>query len=236
MTVRTPEQTRTEAGEALSSLAARPVVVTVDLHRGHLDPEVATLPLPAERCEPYVQHCVELLHGFRELGLPVIHVITSYRSRAEIVNNPYWRFVARHPENARARIVDHNLEKGPGLSLMPGIAAPGDEIVSTKKRYDCLVGTDLEFMLRAHDYNSVLLMGVNTNSCLLATSIALSVRDWATFMIEDGVDSMMGPEYHEAALKVFDGSFGWVVGGAAAISVLKDSAHAGSSTQAAPAT
>ena len=31
--------------EALRSMAHNPAVVTIDLHRGHLDPEVATLPM-----------------------------------------------------------------------------------------------------------------------------------------------------------------------------------------------
>jgi nicotinamidase-related amidase len=167
-----------------------------------------------------------LLADFRALDIPVIHVVTSYRDPAEIVSNPYWRFVASRGDNARARIAEHNLADGPGISLMPGVAAAEDSTVTTKKRYDCLVGTDLEFMLRSRGHDAVLLLGVNTNSCLLATGIALSVRDWATFMIEDGVDSMMGPEFHAAALRVFGGSFGWVVDGDTAVSVLRDAGAA----------
>jgi len=34
--------------------AARTAVVAVDMHRGHLDPAVATLPLAAERCGPVI--------------------------------------------------------------------------------------------------------------------------------------------------------------------------------------
>jgi hypothetical protein len=33
---------------AFERFATNPAVVTIDLHRGHLDPEVATLPLNAE--------------------------------------------------------------------------------------------------------------------------------------------------------------------------------------------
>jgi nicotinamidase-related amidase len=192
------QTTNADSVEALHTLASHPVVVTIDLHRGHLDPQVATLPLPAERCGPYVDRCVELLGELRALGIPVIHVVTFYRDRAEILSNRYWSFVAGRSDDARSRIADHNLAGGPGTTLMPGVEAPGDQVVTTKKRYDCLVGTDLEFMLRSGGHDAVLLLGVNTNSCLLATGIALSVRDWATFMIEDGVDSMMGPDFHAA--------------------------------------
>jgi nicotinamidase-related amidase len=204
-----------EAVDALRRLANRPVALTIDIHRGHLDPAVATLPLRADRCEPYVQRVAEMLVELRGAGVPVIHVLTYYRDRSEIVSNPYWAIQAERPDSTRARIAEHNLEGSPGLDMMPGIVAPEDKLVTTKKRYDCLVGTDLETMLRMSRYDSVLVFGVNTNSCVLATSIALSVRDYATFVIADGVDSMMGSQYHHAALKIFSGSFGWVLDGEA---------------------
>ena len=99
----------------------------------------------------------------------------------------------------------------PGLELMPGIGRYGDAIVRTKQRYDCFIGTDLELVLRAGRHDAVLLLGVNTNSCVIATAIAASVRDYAVFVVEEGVDTMLGPELHAAALSVIAASFGWVV-------------------------
>jgi nicotinamidase-related amidase len=99
----------------------------------------------------------------------------------------------------------------PGVELMPGVAEEGDRILETKKRYDSFVGTDLEFVLRSGRHDSLLVMGVNTNSCVLATSVAASSRDFAVFVVDDGCDSMLGRELHEAAESVITGSFGWVV-------------------------
>jgi nicotinamidase-related amidase len=59
--------------------------------------------------------------------------------------------------------------------------------------------------------DSLLIIGVNTNSCVLATSIAASVRDYAVFVLSDGVDTMMGRSLHDAALAIIAGSFGWVI-------------------------
>jgi biuret amidohydrolase len=200
-----------EAREALERLAKRPAVVTIDLHRGHLDPDVATLPLPADASAALIERTVPLLAEYRELGIPVIHVITAYRDRDEILSNPYWRFQADRPDSPRAAIAEHNLEGMPGLELMPGIEAPGDMVVTTKKRYDCLLGTDLELTLRSHRVDSLLLLGVNTNSCVIATAIAASVRDFSVFVVEEGVDSMLGSELHDAARLVIGASFGWMV-------------------------
>ena len=200
------------AREALQTLALRPAVVTIDLHRGHLDPEVATLPLAAAAAAGLMQRLVPLLDELRAIGVPVIHVVTAYRNREEILSNPYWRFQAGRGDSARAAIAEHNLEGMPGLELMPGIEQDGDAVVMTKKRYDCLLGTDLEMVLDAGRHDSILAMGVNTNSCVLATTVAASVRDYAVFVVEDGVDTMLERQLHDAALSTIDASFGWVVG------------------------
>jgi len=212
------------ARDALTELALRPAVVTIDLHRGHLDPEVATLPLAADASAALVERVVPLLDDLRALSVPVIHVITSYRNREEILGNAYWRFQAGRPDSARAAIAEHNLEWLPGLELMPGVGREGDAIVNTKKRYDCLLGTDLELVLQAGGHDSLLVMGVNTNSCVLATAVAASVRDIAVFVVEEGVDTMLGSDLHEAALSVIDASFGWVVRAETALGVLRERA------------
>ena len=67
-----------------------------------------------------------ILAGYREMGVPVIHVITSYRDREEIVSNAFWRFHAGRPGSPRSAVADHNLEGMPGLELMPGIRGDGD--------------------------------------------------------------------------------------------------------------
>lgn len=209
-----------DARAAFEELALRPAVVTIDLHRGHLDPAVATLPLAADASAALMERTVPLLERYRELRLPIVHVITAYRDRDEILSNPYWRFQSGRTDSPRARIAEHNLEGMPGLELMPGIEGPGDMIVNTKKRYDCFVGTDLEITLRSHGVDSLLVMGVNTNSCVIATSLAASVRDFAVFVVEDSVDTMLTRELHDAARAVINASFGWTIDGATTLDVL----------------
>lgn len=209
-----------DASAALAELAERPAVVTIDLHRGHLDPAVATLPLPAELAGALVDRTVPLLDQYRALGIPIVHIVTSYRNRGEILSNRYWRFQASRPGSARAAIAEHNLEGMPGLELMPGIHRDGDAVVDVKKRYDCFLGTDLDLVLQAGGHDALLVVGVNTNSCVIATAIQASVRDYAVFVVLDGVDTMLGPELHDAALAVVDASFGWVVDGQTTLDVL----------------
>jgi biuret amidohydrolase len=186
-------------------------VVAIDLHRGHLDPSVATMPLAADKAAKVVAANRRFLDRCRAARIPVIHLLTCYRDAAEIRCNPFWRTRAENPDNPRRNVLAHNLEGMPGVTVMPEVLRPGDRIVDTKKRYDCFVGTDLDFTLRAHGINTLLVTGVNTNSCVLSTVTAACSRDYAVIVVEDCVDTMDGTALHEAALACIRTAFGFVM-------------------------
>jgi len=186
----------------------RVAVVTIDLHRGHLDPEVATLPLAPERARRVTAANARLLEAARAQGIPVIHVITAYNSVEEIAANPWWASVAGTGAT-RANVLKHQLPGSPGLELMPGLGGPGDLFVRTKRRYDSFTSSDLDHVLRSRGIDTVLLTGVNTNSCVLATTIAGNALDYAVVVVEDCVDTM-DPALHEPALAIIRQAFGWV--------------------------
>lgn len=188
----------------------RAAVVTIDLHRGHLDPGVATLPLAAAVSERVVAANVAFLGEARTRGIPVVHVVTRYRDAEEISGNAFWRAIA-DSQATRANVLRHNLAHLPGVELMPGVHAQGDRIVATKRRYDCFLHTDLEFTLQRLGVNTLLITGVNSNSCVLATTIAASVRDYASIVVEDCVDTVDGETFHAAALSCIRRAFGWAM-------------------------
>jgi nicotinamidase-related amidase len=189
----------------------RAAVVAIDLHRGHLDPTVATMPLPPERARRIVAANAKFLGGCRRAGIPVVHLLTCYRDVEEIRANPFWRTRVEGGENPRKDALRHNLAGTPGVTIMPEVHDPGDWVIDTKKRYDCFVGTDLEFLLRSHGVNTLLVTGVNTNSCVLATVASACSRDYAVVVVEDCVHTMDGPALHEAALVCIRTAFGFVM-------------------------
>ncbi len=188
-----------------------PAVIGIDLHRGHLDPDVATMPLEAKRAVTLVEANRKFFSAARQSGIPVVHLVTKYRDVAEIRSNPFWRTRADDPKASRKNVERHNLAGLPGTEIMPGLYDPRDFVVDTKKRYDCFVATDLDFMLRRHGINTLLITGINTSSCVLATAIRANVLDYAPVVIEDCVDTMDGPVLHDAALACFRAAFGWVM-------------------------
>jgi biuret amidohydrolase len=189
----------------------KPAVVAIDLHRGHLDPKVATMPLAAPKAARVVAANQRFLQRCRDAGIPVVHLLTRYRDAEEIRVNPFWRTRAENPDNPRRNVLAHNLEGMPGCTVMPEVWRDGDWLVDTKKRYDCFIGTDLDFVLRSHGVNTLYVTGVNTNSCVLSTVAAACSRDYAVVVVEDCVDTMDGPALHDAALACIRTAFGFVM-------------------------
>jgi len=191
----------------------RPAVIAIDLHRGHLDPAVATMPLEAGAAARVVAANARFLRWARGQGIPVVHCVATYRDAAEIALNPAWRARAEDPTNPRRNVLAHNLRGMPGCEPMPEVLSESDLIVDAKKRYDCFTATDLDLTLRARGVATVLITGVNTNSCVMATATAACCRDYAVVVVSDCVDTMDGPELHAAALRVIGTAFGQVMTG-----------------------
>jgi nicotinamidase-related amidase len=184
------------------------VLVAVDMHRGHLDPSVATLPLPAERSRALIARSAPIFDALRRSGVPVVHVVTIYRTPQESDSNPFW---GSKRSGTRARSHEHNLVGSPGTQIVPELHAPGDVVVATKKRYSAYLHTDLEFVLRDLGAKTVLLAGVNTNSCILCTSFETVNRDFDLVVLRDCVDSMDGTEAHDMALTLIETCLGRVL-------------------------
>ncbi len=83
----------------------RPVLVAVDMHRGHLDPAVATLPLPADRSRALIARSAPIFEAIREAGIPVVQVVTIYRMLRESESNPFWAGSAPRRERARTSTI-----------------------------------------------------------------------------------------------------------------------------------
>ena len=185
-------------------------VLAVDMHRGHLDPAVATLPLQAERCGPVIARAAELFREARAVGVPVVHVVTEYRDSTEILANPFWKAIHDDPTKARKGMSRHNLAGSPGTEIIPELHDPRDLVVRGKKRYSPFHATDLEFVLRRRlGADTLILAGINTTSCILCTGFEATNRDFRVIVAADAVDSMDGEEMHRFALRLMAATVGW---------------------------
>ena len=192
---------------------ATTAVVAIDMHRGHLDPAVATLPLPVERCGLVIKRAAALFSDLRARGVPIIHVVTEYRDPAEIAANPFWKAAHDDASKARRGILRHNLIGSPGTEIIPELHDPRDVVVRSKKRYSVFQPTDLEFVLRRRlGVDTVILAGINTTTCVLCAAFEATNRDFRVIVAADAVDSMDGEDMHRFALRLIEAALGWPLG------------------------
>ena len=193
----------------------------IDLHRGHLDLSVATVPLPADRAQRVIEDTAPFLRELRARGVPVVHVVGQYRHPDEIASNPFWKAIHDDPTKTRKGILRHNLEGSPGTQVIPELWDETDIRVDTKKRYSSYRGTDLEFVLRSRlGVDTVILGGVNTNTCVMCGAFETTNRDFRLIIAEECIDTMDGEEIHRFALRSMAASLGWVMSNEAILKAL----------------
>ncbi len=200
-------------------------VVAIDMHRGHLDPAVATLPLPAERCAPLIARARALFTALRAIHVPVVHVVTVARDPQETLANPFWNAIADDPTKKRSGNRRHNVVGMPGTQVIPDLLDTSDFIVNTKKRYSSFLYTDLDFLLsRRLKVETVILAGVNTTSCVMCASFEATNLDYRVVIASDACDTVDGPEAHDFALKLMSNITGWPMTNEAILAAFGDTA------------
>lgn len=198
---------------------ARTAVLAIDMHRGHLDPEVATMPVTADIAAVVVAASGRLLDATRALGIPTAFLVMHNRiidGESEYLHNPWWRAVeaARQsltPELA-STISGHNLPGSPQTELMPELGTGHDDyVINTKHRLSSWIGTPLESWLRVRGVETLLLIGINTNTCVQCAAFEAFNRDYAAVVVSDCVHSMYGEDLHTFGLENVARCFGWVL-------------------------
>jgi nicotinamidase-related amidase len=220
-------------------LALKPretAVVTIDMHRGHLDMDVATMPAKPEDAKRVIANARQVLDHARKIGVPVIHVILVYRRLKNIgsegMTNPFWKALhAAQTETDRltpgrkSTVREHNIEGSPGTQIIPELYREGDYVIDNKKRLDCFYGTDLRQLLDYQGVKNLLLMGINTNTCVLNTSFTAFNFDYRVVVLSDCVASMYGDDLHVLGLQNVARCLGWVITNEQLFEKLKETKH-----------
>jgi len=198
-------------------------VITIDMHRGHLDMGVATMPAKLEDAKRVVANGKRALEFSRRLKIPVVHMVLIHRRLPGIGSDsmlsPFWRALHaaqgdtdRLTPGRKSTVREHNLGKdSPGTQLMPELYRDGDHVIDAKKRLDCFYGTDLRQLLEGLGVKTVVLMGVNTNTCVLNTAFTAFNYNYRVVVLADCVASMYGEDLHVLGLQNISRCLGWVV-------------------------
>jgi nicotinamidase-related amidase len=210
---------RTRLNALLEIDPTKTAVLAIDTHRGHLDPDIATMPVKAEIAESVVESSARLLDATHAAGIPTIFIVMHNRilgGQSENFRNPFWRAVESIREKLTpdlpSTIKGHNIVGSPGTEVMPELGPrEGDYVITSKHRLSSWLDTDLESTLRVLGIETLLLIGINTNTCVLCAAFEGFNRDYGVVVVSDCVHSMYGEDLHELGLENVARCFGWVL-------------------------
>jgi biuret amidohydrolase len=187
-------------------------VLTVDMQRAYLDPSLGNEKLAATS-ERIVAATSRLLGSCRSLGVPVVHVYVN-RTPVELVaglgNSPLG--ILRRQRTNGGEVPPDRLLGSPEAELHPALVAEGDVHVRSKKTSDGYFGTELSILFeRVFRPEVVVICGINTETCVHATTFATKVRGYRTIVASDCVGTHRDPSNHDLALELMSRTIAWVV-------------------------
>jgi ureidoacrylate peracid hydrolase len=136
-----------------------------------------------------------LLDGAREH-----HVFVAYVQQTTLPilqsDSPAWLYF----KTRDGKRPDYTLDGSWGQQIVPELRPRPDEPIVKKFRPSAFLGTSLEALLRNRGVETVVVSGVVTQGCVLATALEASFRDFYTVVAEECVQSP-SQEQHENALR-----------------------------------
>ena len=104
----------------------------------------------------------------------------------------------------------------PTAALHPSLVVDERDVVLDKPRYGAFHATDLEWILRSHGIDTVIITGIATNVCCETTAREAMVRDFRVFFLSDGtaakaVGDLSADEMQKASLATLGALFAQVL-------------------------
>jgi len=133
----------------------------------------------------------QVLDAFRRKGLPVFHIIRTYRRNWSDVELPrVQEFTEKGP-----RVIENT----PGAQIVTPLAPRPGEYVVIKKRWSGFFMTELPLLLNRLGVKAVVIGGTQTPNCIRSTAFDAISYDLDTTVLSDGT-SASTPEIHLANL------------------------------------
>ena len=165
---------------------AKTAVISIDMHRGHLDPS-PDCPCPAPRAREIVAPIDAFHEKVRTLGVPIIHVRSVLRrGGVDDINgiSSAWRRTFPLHVGEITNSDAHAIEGSPWTEFVTNVA-PDDLIVETKRRLSAFYPTDLDFLLRNLRAETIVLNGGFTDCCVLNTAFDASNHNYRVIVARD---------------------------------------------------
>jgi biuret amidohydrolase len=207
--------------EVLEFDPAQAVVVTVDLQREYLDEEVGESVVEPDEAIRVLESNRILLDAARAAGIPVVHAYVVrqphehaagiYFGGLDYMKAAQDNGISQSPHRPPRTRMDRAVGT-PASEVPAACVAPGDIHIADKKGLDSYLHTELEFLLsRVIKPRFVILTGINTDTCVYATTFTTANLGYSPIVVADCVASMRGKDSHVMALELMSRSIAWVL-------------------------
>jgi nicotinamidase-related amidase len=190
---------------------AKTAVVSIDMHRGHLD-ESPDCPCPAPRARDLVAPLDAFHDRVRAAGVRLVHVRATVRPNGEddLHGIPAaWRRTFPLHVGPIPNSADHAIEGSRWTEWCTRVE-PTDMQVSTKRRLSAFYPSDLDFLLRNQRIETVVLDGGFTDCCVLNTAFDANNHNYRVIVLRDLVRGT-DPHLEGAALSMVSLHLGLVM-------------------------
>lgn len=140
-----------------------------------------------------IPKCQEILETAREHGIFVVHIQQTTLSNGQSDSGGWLAFKTRD-----GKTPSYALHGSWGWQHIDGLRPEGEPVV-LKFRPDAFLHTQLDMLLRANQIQSLVVVGCNTEGCILATVMGGAFRDYYTCVAEDAVATSV-PGAHDHAI------------------------------------
>jgi nicotinamidase-related amidase len=205
---------RAEMNRELRIEPGRTVALTIDMQRAYLDPTIGTKTLPPAAAAAVVRASAALLAACRELGVPVVHAYVN-RLPVELdarVGNSRFATISKDLQTGGAQQPPDRPIGSAEAELPAELVAEGDIHVRSKKTTDSYYGTELAILFeQAIRPDSVILLGINTETCVYAGAFGTKVRGYRPIVASDCVGSHRDPDNSRLALELMSRTIAWTL-------------------------
>jgi nicotinamidase-related amidase len=167
----------------------RPALLVIDMQHDFVDDTAGCYNIGAERTVPRIR---ALIDAMRAAALPVIWTIEAHRPGGIDTG------LESHEDCSFAA---HTVEGTRGIEIVPELSPDPDDLLVTKRRYNCFLGTELELLLRGLRVETLLVTGVSSDVCVHWTVGEAFQRDYHVRVLEDCVAGTTEVD-HEASLLI----------------------------------
>ncbi len=199
-------------------------LLIIDMQKGFLD-EGSVMEVPQGR--EIIPNIQRLLEASRKTGLTVIFTQFVYSPKVpNLIGELHPEHKPMPPGESPGFRKPSNccLEGDASVEVVADLAPKENELVVQKHGYDAFFATNLDPALRSRGISTLVVTGVMTDICVLATVTAAVHREYRVIVVNDAVATLW-PEVQKIALDLIERAYGRVTSTEEMLKQIVDDPH-----------